>query len=95
MRSSLIFPQNVAGTPTALQRTASQVPVLSMSAVAVSPLFVSLSQASQNVTLQWFGTAVLQSSSDLKNWKDVTGAAASYTAPTGGPSKFYRLVFRP
>ena len=69
----VVTPDNVqwGSEPTALQRIASQVPSLILTAVIVSPLFVRLSQTHENITLQWFGTGILQQSSDLKNWSVV------------------------
>jgi len=89
-----IIPENVAwqGAPTAMQITASQVPALSMTAATVSPVLVSLSLANQNATLQWFGTGVLQQTSDLRNWSDVSGATTPYTIPMSGTNQFFRIT---
>ena len=87
-----------SNAPTALQIVASQVPSLNVTAATVSPSLLSLSVNNQTVTLQWYGTAVLQSSTDLTTWTDVTNALSPYTVTpqtSGGPSKFYRLIFRP
>ena len=89
-----ITPENVPGssTLTALQLTASQVPSLSITAVTVSPLLVSLSQTPQHVTLQWFGTGVLQTSTDLKTWTDLSTAVSPYVIPTVSANRgFYRI----
>ena len=98
-----ITPENVKGSTalTDLQLTASQVPSLTISAVAASPLLLNVSQTGQNLTLQWFGTSALQQSSDLSTWTDVTNAVSPFAVPTkpgttgSAPHKFYRLIFRP
>jgi len=93
-----ITPQKVTfdSAPTAFQITASMVPSLSMTAVVVSPLVASVSETGQSVTLQWFGTGVLQQSSDLKNWSDVSGATSPYTVPVSvpvsGTNQFFRIL---
>ena len=89
-----IIPEGVSlsSAPTAFQLTASQVPSLSMTAVTVSPLRISLSQTPQNVKLRWFGTGVLQISTDLKTWTDLTNAVSPYVVPTGSAARdFYRI----
>jgi hypothetical protein len=88
-----ITPENVTldGAATALRITASQVPSLSTTAT-VSPLRLNLRQTGPNVTLQWFGTCVLQTSSDLKNWSAVSGATAPYTVPMSGTNQFFRVM---
>jgi hypothetical protein len=88
-----IVPDNVSGTPTALQITASQVPVLTMTAVEVSPLLVSVGTTQQGITLQWVGTGVLQYSTDLKTWTDITNATSPYIASpsASAPRDFYRI----
>jgi hypothetical protein len=66
--------------------------------VAVSPLLVSASQTDQNLTLQWFGTGVLQTSTDLNTWSNLTSVFSPYSISTGGQQgglKFYRLIFSP
>jgi hypothetical protein len=98
-----ITPENVSlpGAPTGLQLVASQVPYFTITSVEVSPLLAAVSQTSQNIWLQWYGTSALQESTDLGTWTDDTNAASPYAAAaknggtTQGPSKFYRLVFRP
>ena len=94
-----IIPENVSGTATALQIVASQVPAITMDAVLVSPWLLSLSMNNQNATLQWYGTGVLQESTDLATWTDITNAVSPYgvaAPPSGGaPQKYYRLIFRP
>jgi hypothetical protein len=86
-----VIAEGVSGTPTALQITASQVPSLSLTTVTVSPVLVNLSKSNQNVTLLWYGTGVLQQSSDLKNWSVVNGATSPYTVPMTGTKQFYRI----
>jgi hypothetical protein len=86
-----IIPENVSGIPTIFQIMASQVPVLNITAVTVSPLLVSLSQTGQNVTLQWFGTGVVQVSSDLAHWSVVSGAISPYTVPLGQTNQYFRV----
>ncbi len=95
----LFIPEDVTFTngTTAFQIVASQVPSLTVNAVEVSPLTLNLSQTSQGLSLQWYGTAGLQESADLAAWTDDTNTFSPYAvAPsTSGPSKFYRLIFRP
>jgi hypothetical protein len=89
-----ITPENVKGSTalTDMQLTASQVPSLTLTAVAASPLRVSLSQSPQSMTLQWFGTGVPQTSTDLKTWTDLTNVVSPYVIPTGSASRdFYRI----
>jgi hypothetical protein len=90
----VITPENatLGSVIAAFQLTASQVPSLSITAVTVSPLLASLSQTHQNVTLQWFGTGVLQTSTDVKTWTDLTNAVSPYVLPTGSATRgFYRI----
>ena len=78
----------------AVQLTASQVPAFSLSGASATPLLLTASQASNNLTLQWIGTGVLQSTSDLRstNWTTVSGATSPYTVPSSnGTSQFYRV----
>jgi hypothetical protein len=77
----------------AVQLTASQVPAFSLSGVSAGPLLLNASRASNGLTLQWIGTGVLQSTSDLRstNWTTVSGAASPYTVPATGASQFYRV----
>src|SRR5436309_9477470 len=88
-----ITPVNVmwSNAPTAFQITASQVGALNMTAAVVSPLLVRLSQTGQNVTLQWYGTGILQTSSNLNNWSTLSGAAAPYIMPISGTKQFFRV----
>ena len=44
-----------------------------------------------NVTIKWTGSAVLQSSTDLKTWSVVTGAASPYSAAPSDTHRFFRL----
>jgi hypothetical protein len=83
---------------TGFQILASQVPSLTLTSVAVSPLLISMGLNHQTVTLQWYGTSVLQESTNLLTiWTDITNAFSPYAdpVPATGPSKFYRLVFHP
>jgi hypothetical protein len=42
--------------------------------------------------LRWFGTGVLQISTDLKTWTDLTNAVSPYVVPTGSAARdFYRI----
>ncbi|HEY1661012.1 MAG TPA: hypothetical protein VGI03_01215 [Verrucomicrobiae bacterium] len=95
----VITPQNLipVGAPTALQITASQIPSINMMATTVSPWFLSLGSSHQNLMLQWYGAGVLQSSTDLITWTDVTNASSPYNvaAQPIRPVKFYRLIFSP
>jgi hypothetical protein len=89
-----ITPENVKGSTalTDLQLTASQVPSLTLTAVSASPLRLNLSQTAQNLGLQWFGTGVLQRSTDLTTWTDVSNAVSPYVVPTAaGARDFYRV----
>jgi hypothetical protein len=89
-----ITPEHVPGssTLTAFQITASQVPSLTVTAVIPSPLRVSVSQTTpQSVTLQWFGTGVLQESTNLGTWSDLPGATTPYSTPAVSAKKFYRV----
>jgi hypothetical protein len=89
--------------PTALQLVASQVPSFTITSVTVSPLLVSLNATSQEPWLRWYGTSALQESTNLAAWTDDPNATSPYAAAAKnggtpspqGPSKFYRLVFRP
>ena len=87
-----VIPESVSGTPNALQITASGVSSISMTAVTVSPVLVGLTKSNQNLTLQWFGTGVLQQSSNLKNWSAVSGATSPYVVPMSGTNQFYRII---
>jgi hypothetical protein len=80
-----------SGSPTALNITASNVPFFTLTAETVSPSVVSLSQTGRSVTLQWFGTGVLQQSFDLNTWSDVSGATAPYTVPISGTNQFFLI----
>jgi hypothetical protein len=95
----LITPGNVTfeGAPTAMNITASEVPALTFIGEGVSPLLLSLSMNQQMPTLQWYGTAALQESADLKSWSDITNATSPYgvVSQADQPAKFYRLVFSP
>jgi hypothetical protein len=78
----------------AVQLTASQIPALSLSGASVTPLLLSASHASNNLTLQWLGTGVLQATSDLNgtNWTTISGATSPYTVTTSNaPIQFYRV----
>ncbi|HKW29078.1 MAG TPA: hypothetical protein VJT54_07070, partial [Verrucomicrobiae bacterium] len=98
-----ITPNNVSlpGAPTGLQLVASRVPYFTIASVEVSPLRATAVQTSQGLWLQWYGTSVLQESTDLAAWTDDTNATSPYAAAankggtTQAPAKFYRLVFRP
>ena len=96
----IVSPDNVtlAISQTALQIVASQVPTLTVTNIAVSPVAVNFNRHGANLLLQWYGAGVLQESTDLKAWTGVTNTPNnSYAADpsVNGPSKFYRLVFRP
>ncbi|MDB6066345.1 MAG: hypothetical protein JWR26_2553 [Pedosphaera sp.] len=43
-----------------------------------------------NIQIQWGGIGVLQQSSNLVNWIDISGAANPYITPATSPRKFYR-----
>jgi hypothetical protein len=93
-----IYPGNVSiADITDLQITASQVPSLTLTSIAVSPIQIHVTQSGGTLVLQWYGSSVLQQSTDLKSWTDVTNAPSPYgvVPAKGGPSKFYRLVFAP
>ncbi len=78
----------------AVQLTASQIPAFSLSGASVTPLVLTASQTSNNLTLRWIGTGILQSTSDLRstNWSTVSGATSPYTVPSSnGTSQFYRV----
>lgn len=68
---------------------------MTLTGTSVSPLLMAATVSGQNLTLRWMGAAVLQESSDLQDWSDMTGATSPYAVQTTGPVKFYRLVFRP
>jgi hypothetical protein len=86
-----VTPENVPGTPTALQITASQIPILTLTSVLVSPLTVNLTRTPTALTLQWFGTGTPQQSSDLKTWTDITNVVSPYLVPIGPTNQFYRI----
>jgi hypothetical protein len=86
-----VIPENITGTPTTLQFTASQVPSITTTAVTVSPLLVSSTKAGQSLTLQWLGTGALQQSPDLNNWSTVTGATSPYKVAIGATNQFFRI----
>jgi len=98
-----VTPENVtfSNAPMALQMVASQAPSFTITSVGVSPLLLNVSQTSQNILLQWYGTSTLQESTDLSTWIDDTNSTSPYAAANNGggttqrPVKFYRLVFRP
>ena len=98
-----VTPENVtfSNAPTALQIVGSQVPSFIITSVSISPLLLNVSQTSQNILLQWYGTGTLQESADLSTWIDDTNSTSPYAAASKGggttqaPAKFYRLVFRP
>jgi hypothetical protein len=84
------------GTVTGFQITASQVPAIIFTNVSVTPLQISLGQTSSNLMMQWYGTAVLQGSTNLTTWTDITNAVSPYevAAPEnniGVPQQFFRL----
>jgi hypothetical protein len=96
----IVSPDNVtvAISQTALQIVASQVPTLTITNIAVSPVVVNFNRRGSNLLMQWYGAGDLQVSTDLKAWTDVTNTVNnSYSAEPapGTPAKFYRLVFRP
>jgi hypothetical protein len=94
-----ITPENVTlgDAPTAMNITASQVPSITMIEATVSPWLVSFSLNNQTATLQWYGTGVLQESTNLTIWTDIINASSPYAAaaPPNQPGKFYRLIFSP
>ena len=79
------------GTKPSFELTASGVPGLTLTSITVSPLTVSVSRNQQNLTLQWYGPGTLQSSSDLKSWSSVTGAASPYTVAIGATNQYFRI----
>ncbi|HEY3761841.1 MAG TPA: hypothetical protein VGN23_08835 [Verrucomicrobiae bacterium] len=89
----VMFPASLTG----FQIVGASMPVMAITSVEVSPLRVGVSQNGQGITLQWSGSAVLQESTDLSAWTDDTNVTSPYAVVPnrGGPSKFYRLVYRP
>ncbi|HXR46613.1 MAG TPA: hypothetical protein VN784_04160 [Candidatus Limnocylindrales bacterium] len=98
-----VTPENVtfSNAPAALQIVSSQVSSFTITSVGVSPLLLNVSQTSQNILLQWYGTSMLQESTDLRTWIGDTNVTSPYAAASKGggttqaPAKFYRLIFRP
>jgi hypothetical protein len=88
-----------AVSPATIQIVASQVPSVTLKGVNISPFAIHVNSTEQGVVLNWLGTAVLQESSNLSTWADVTNATSPYSVAAGGstqaPAKFYRLVFSP
>jgi hypothetical protein len=92
-----ISPQNMSliGAPTGLEIVASGVPALTMTGATVSPLPLNSSISGGNLTFQWIGSGVLQSSSDLQHWSPVSGATSPYMVQMNGTVRFYRLAQPP
>jgi hypothetical protein len=88
-----IVPENVSGISTAFQLTASDVPSLTITGVTVSPLVLGVSRTGTNLTLQWYGGGVLQSTGNLAgaNWTTLSTAASPYTVAIGSTNKYFRL----
>jgi hypothetical protein len=86
-----IVPENVSGISTAFQLTASGVPSLTITEVTVSPLVLNMSQTQQTLTLQWFGSGVLQTSFDLQNWTVVNGATSPCAVTMGACNQYFRI----
>jgi hypothetical protein len=62
--------------------------------VSTPPVFGAPTVSGGQLTITWTGTGVLQESSDLKNWTDVSGQPTSpYTTPvtTGAGGKYYSI----
>jgi hypothetical protein len=91
----LITPENASTTSavTGGQITAVGVPSLTMQGVSVSPLLLNASRTGQNLTLQWYGTGLLQSTAHLSgtNWTIDAAATSPFTVPLGATNQYYRI----
>jgi autotransporter-associated beta strand protein len=86
----------LASPPAAVQLTASQVPALTVSAAAVTPVVMTSSQTSSNLILQWAGTGNLQTKTNINStttWSAVSGASSPYTVNIIKTNRqFYRVT---
>jgi hypothetical protein len=60
---------------------------------APPPLGPKVALAGSNVNITWSGCGVLQQSSDLKTWADISPAPTSPYSPPASGMKFYRLRY--
>jgi len=60
--------------------------------VAELPQITSVSLSGGNITIQWTGGGTLEGTSSLpaSNWIEL-GSGGSWTEPTAGPARFYRV----
>jgi hypothetical protein len=91
--SAAIIPQGVSISqmPSTLLIQASQIPTMVLTNEFVSPMVLNSTFAGKNLTLQWLGTAHLQSSMNLTSWTNVPNVVSPYTVPIGATNQFYRL----
>ena len=87
------IPEGVSfeGPFTAVDITASQVTTLVIAGEIVLPVSLSVTRTSQALLLQWFGSSILQVSTNLMNWTNVIGALSPYPAPIGHTNQFFRI----
>jgi len=94
----LFAPQNTAisGTPTALQVVGYEIPAVNFTDTEVSPFLTVIGQNGSNLLLQWLGSGVLQQSTNLNTWTNITNATSPYTLPaSSGRQNFYRVSHNP
>jgi hypothetical protein len=75
----------------AVNVTAAQLPVLTISGEIVLPVSLSLSRTTQDLVLQWFGTSILQASANLVNWSNMIGATSPFTNLISRTNQFFRI----
>jgi hypothetical protein len=89
-------PQNVTFTapPTALQVVGYELPSVNIYATTVSPLGLNIrgQNGANLITLQWIGPGVLQQSSDLSSWTDITNSTNPFTVSLSGPRQTYYRI---
>jgi hypothetical protein len=89
----LIIPQGppMQGFVSSVLLEASQIPSLTITNEVVSPLLLNSTFDRNNLNLEWFGTGLLQESTNLTIWTDLPNALSPYIAPIASPNRFYRV----
>lgn len=86
-----IIPTGANPAPSGLQLLTAGIPGLAIQEETAAPLVLKSTTVGRNLSLQWFGSGVLQQSTDLHTWSDITNSSSPYPVITTSGRKFYRI----
>jgi hypothetical protein len=90
---AVIIPQHTTFTnlPSAVIIRASQIPAIVVTNETVAPLILTSTLTGTNLQFQWYGTGVLQDSTNLHSWADFINSTSPYVLSIGPSNQFFRI----